>query len=136
MTPDRGNGELRICGTVYGGDGALPAGAVVLAIERGLRSERTLGRAPIDPQGHFDLLTGSPAAPAFPLRGALIVRALDHDRPLAESPPRFDPPPKVVIDLAFGDVKGDGATPTELETIAKAIAPHLDGLSAAALTPE
>lgn len=119
VPPERG-----VQGTVRHANGAGAPGLVVLAFDRDLRSEESLGKAVTDREGGYRILYSTRQILRRERGGAdLVVKVLEADgTPLATSPTTFNAPPRAVIDLTIP--QGQGAA--LFDRIATALEPLLE----------
>jgi hypothetical protein len=125
-------------GLVRDADGAPLKATLVRAVDKALRSERTLGEAHTDETGRYRIAykAAEEAAPGLePVEVNLVVRALGpRGKVLAESALLFDAAASAEVDLGPGPADGPG--PSQLDRLHAALSTKLDGASLAALEPE
>src|SRR5205823_3588166 len=93
--------HLVVQGQVRQADGSPLPGITVVAVDRDLRGEETLGRASTDQNGHYEIrYTSNQFARAEKGTADLIVRVLDvAGSILAASPAVFNAPQTATIDI-------------------------------------
>jgi hypothetical protein len=125
--------EWIVKGTVHLSDGSPAAGVSVIAYDRDLRSEETLGQSQSDRQGLY-LISYAPELIRKAEKGRtdLVVKAFGAEgRLLAASSILFNAPAEAVVDLTIAAERL--APPDLFAKIEQALKPLLEGLAVAEL---
>lgn len=124
-------GPLSVYGTVTDLDGVPVTDAPVIAMDVDLRRREELGRTTTDSGGGYEIrYTAVKFARAEKDSADIVVRVRLAGKKVVESPVRFNAPAELRVDITSSDRSG----PSEFEELETALAPLLDGMTAADLT--
>ena len=118
-----------VSGQVRGEDGRPVRGAMVMAVDRDLRSEEVLGQATTSTDGRYEIRYTSDQFARAEKGGAdLVVRALSAaGAVLAESPTLFNAPREATVDLVLSQTAA--GLPSEFERVVNEVEPLLTNVT-------